>query len=249
MGKGMHGWIAETLDRGARDPRRQRRVAADRRLRRLLARLLGRPADAVTLPALDGASKERAPMAVEFVARQVPWGTGARPPPRPPAGRSKEWMQSNFRVELGELPCNRVMRVDALTWTCAADGTVTVPDLRLVDLPRRPRALGGGGAALVHRPRVSRQARDERQHHPARRQREGRARRDRARQRRAPAILARRGRRGRPSPSCSTPRRSGSTSRTDGRIEAPSTSPSTITRSRSAAPLACASAAWYSGER
>jgi len=130
MGKGMHGWIAETLDRGSAVRGGSVAVAGPDGAATFSVAFSGGRLTSVTLPALDAASKERATMAVEFVARQVTWGKGAAA--AQPAGRSKEWMQSNFRVELGELPCNRVMRVDALTWTCAPDGTVTVPDLRLV---------------------------------------------------------------------------------------------------------------------
>jgi hypothetical protein len=73
--------------------------------------------NAVTFPALDGASKEPALMSVEFAA---------------PPDKAKQWLASNFRVEIGSLPCERVARIDAFTWTCAADGTVSVPDVRLV---------------------------------------------------------------------------------------------------------------------
>ena len=86
---------------------------------------------AVTFPALDGASKEAALMSAEFGARQVRWGEGGGASVQAP-DKSKEWLQSSFRVEIGDLPCERVARVDAFTWTCAADGTVTVPDIRLV---------------------------------------------------------------------------------------------------------------------
>jgi hypothetical protein len=131
MGKGMHGWIAETLDRGSAVRGGSVAVAGPDGAATFSVAFSGGRLTSVTLPALDGASKEPAAMAVEFVARNVTWGKGAVAAVQP-ADRSTEWLQSNFRVELGDLPCNRVARVDALTWTCAADGTVTVPDLRLV---------------------------------------------------------------------------------------------------------------------
>ena len=70
-------------------------------------------------------------MTAEFAARQVRWGEGDTASAQPP-GKAKEWLRSNFRVEIGGLPCDRVMRVDAFTWTCAPDGAITVPDVRLV---------------------------------------------------------------------------------------------------------------------
>jgi hypothetical protein len=127
MGEGMRGWIADTLDRG--NGTRAGSVAVDGPGGFSVA-FTGARLNAVTFPALDGASKEPALMSVEFAARQVRWGEGGVALEAP--AKAKEWLRSNFQVEIGSLPCERVVRVDAFTWTCAADGTVTVPDVRLV---------------------------------------------------------------------------------------------------------------------
>jgi hypothetical protein len=130
MGKGMHGWITEALDRGAATRSGSLAVAGPGGAPALSVAFSGARLSAVSFPALDAASKEPALMGVEFVARQVVWGEG-RASARP-ADKSREWLQSNFRVEIGDLPCARVARVDAFTWTSSADGTVAVPDVRIL---------------------------------------------------------------------------------------------------------------------
>ena len=130
MGRGMQGWIAETLDRGTATRSGSVAVADAGGSSAFSVAFSGARLSAVSFPALDGASTEAALMEVEFAARQVRWGEGGSS--AQPAERSKQWLRSNFRVEIGGLPCNRVARVDGFTWTCAADGTVAVPDVRLV---------------------------------------------------------------------------------------------------------------------
>jgi hypothetical protein len=130
MGPGLQGWITEALANGlaTRDgsvAALDARGAASWSLAFADARL-----SAVTIPALDGASKDAAALTVEFVPGQVAWedrGRAAAPVPQKSAG----WLAANFRIEIGDLPCKRVIRVDPFTWTCAADGSVTVPDIRL----------------------------------------------------------------------------------------------------------------------
>jgi hypothetical protein len=102
----------------------------------------------LTVPKLDGSSKEAAYFDFEFEAEQVRWSPGGGADVRDKAGpnaRQRPWLCSNFRVEMGGLPCNRVASVDALTWTCAVasdvpgivrragkrQAKVTVPDIKL----------------------------------------------------------------------------------------------------------------------
>jgi hypothetical protein len=131
MGSGLHAWIAEALENGwatrsgsvaGLDPA----GAASWSLAYSGARL-----SAVTFPALDASSKDTALMTVEFAPREVRWdeGGGAAVPP---LQKSEPWLNGIFRVEIGDLPGKRVLRVDPFTWSCAADGTVAVSDVRLV---------------------------------------------------------------------------------------------------------------------
>ena len=195
MGTGMQGWIAETLDRGSAARGGSVGVAGPDGKAGFSVGFSGARLTSVTFPALDAASKEPATVAVEFVARQVTWGKGSGAAAEPDA-RSKEWLQSGFMVEIGDLPCRRVARVDAFTWNCAADGTVTVPDVRLVI----SRADLGLWEEAARRWFLDRDHRDKHEMNGRiallAAECEGRGRRHRARQRRPEAVLARRGRGG-----------------------------------------------------
>jgi len=100
----------------------------------------------LTVPRLDGSSKEAAYFDLEFEAEQVGWPTGGGEEIRGPVSpKQKVLLCSNFRVEMGGLPCARVATVDAFTWKCAVDSDqlgmfreatrsaakVTVPDIKL----------------------------------------------------------------------------------------------------------------------
>jgi hypothetical protein len=100
----------------------------------------------LTVPRLDGSSKDAAYFDLEFEAEQVGWPTGGGQEIRGPVGpKQKVWLCSNFHVEIAGLPCDRVATIDAFTWKCAVDrdqpgrsrestrsaAKVTVPDITL----------------------------------------------------------------------------------------------------------------------
>jgi hypothetical protein len=100
----------------------------------------------LTVPKLDGGSKDAAYFDVEFEAEQVRWAKGGGEDIRGKVGpKQKAWLCSNFRVEMGGLPCNRIASVDSFTWKCAVasdqigifreptkhPAKVTVPDVKL----------------------------------------------------------------------------------------------------------------------
>jgi hypothetical protein len=100
----------------------------------------------VTVPKMDGSSKDAAYFDIEFDAEQVRWSKGTGDDIRGKIGpKQKAWLCSNFMFEMGGLPCNRVSSIDSFTWKCAvaADqigihreptkhpAKVTVPDLKL----------------------------------------------------------------------------------------------------------------------
>jgi hypothetical protein len=130
MGKGMYGWIAETLDGGAATRNGSVRLADPASAVASLD-FAGARLTAVGFPGLDGSSKDPASVTVEFVPRQVVWSEGGGAAPAPPSGRSDAWRSANFRVEIAGLPCDRVARVEAFAWLRAEDGTSSVPDVRL----------------------------------------------------------------------------------------------------------------------
>lgn len=100
----------------------------------------------LTIPKLDGSSKDAAYFDVEFEAEQVRWSKGGGEDIRGKVGpKQKAWLCSNFRVEMGGLPCSRIASVDSFTWKCAVasdqvgifreptkhPAKVTVPDVKL----------------------------------------------------------------------------------------------------------------------
>ena len=100
----------------------------------------------VTIPTLDGSSKEPAYFDVEFQPTDVKWSKGDNSDIRSKVGsKQKQWLCSNFAIEIGHLPCQKVSKVDSFTWKCSVipddigmhristqhPAKVTVPDLNL----------------------------------------------------------------------------------------------------------------------
>ena len=175
MGKECYQWIKAAFDKGYMT-KSGSITAADFNYKAMSVQTF-RDAliTSVTVPKLDGSSKDAAYFDLEFEAEQVRWAKGGGEDIRGKVGpKQKAWLCSNFRVEMGGLPCNRVASVDAFTWKCAvaADqlgvfreptkhpAKVTVPDIKLVDLawpttrpgPRRPRS-GSSTASTSRRTR------------------------------------------------------------------------------------------------
>ena len=69
----------------------------------------------VSLPALDAASNETGLMTVKLRAES----TALKPPggklPNLVLAKQKNWLASNFRLQVGSLPCTRVNKIEALT--------------------------------------------------------------------------------------------------------------------------------------
>jgi hypothetical protein len=75
---------------------------------------------AVTFPAMDGSSKETGYFDLEWEAETVRWLKGDNADIRSRIGqKQKAWLCSNFRFEMGGLPCDRVASIDSFTWKCA----------------------------------------------------------------------------------------------------------------------------------
>jgi hypothetical protein len=145
MGKGMYEWIKAAFDKGYVTKNGTFTAAdfdykAQSQLTFFNALITG-----VTVPKLDGASKDAAYFDVEFDAEQVRWAKGGGEVIKGKIGpKQKAWLCSNFRVTMGSLPCNRIATVDSFTWKCAVAsdqiGTfreatkhpakVTTPDLK-----------------------------------------------------------------------------------------------------------------------
>lgn len=105
----------------------------------------------ITIPVLEGQSKESAYFDVAFDAERVEWKSAGGEDIRGKIGpKQKAWLCGAYRVEIGNLPCNGVSKVaggdgKGMTWSCSvvADeiGTtreptkvpakVSVPDITL----------------------------------------------------------------------------------------------------------------------
>jgi T4-like virus tail tube protein gp19 len=145
MGKGMYDWIQAAFDKGYLT-KNGSFTSADFNYH-AMSRLDFSNAliTSVTCPKLDGSSKDAAYFDVEFATEQVRWSKGGGEDIRGKIGpKQKAWLCSNFRVEIGGLPCNRIATVDSWTWKCAVSADqigifreptkhpakVTVPDLK-----------------------------------------------------------------------------------------------------------------------
>ena len=145
MGKGMYDWIRQSFDKSY-EMKSGYFVSGDFNYK-AQSRLDFEDAliTSVTVPKLDGSSKDAAYFDVEFEPERVRWSKGGGEDIRAKVGaKQKAWLCSNFRVEIGALPAARVASVDSFTWKCAiaADqigifreptkhpAKVTVPDLK-----------------------------------------------------------------------------------------------------------------------
>ena len=73
----------------------------------------------VGFPALKGESKDAIYLDVEFQPEMVRWTKGDGKKVGGKYGvKQKAWLGSNWRFEVGGLPCQRVASVDAFTWKC-----------------------------------------------------------------------------------------------------------------------------------
>lgn len=70
----------------------------------------------LTMPALDASSKDPAYMTLKFNPEKIRYKKSTRLPiqvdVRP---TTKKWTASNFRIELGDLPCDHVAKIDSFT--------------------------------------------------------------------------------------------------------------------------------------
>ncbi|MEP6865503.1 MAG: phage tail protein [Deltaproteobacteria bacterium] len=146
MGKGMYDWIQAAFDKGYLT-KNGAFTSADFNYK-AMSRLdfMNALITSVTVPKLDGSSKDAAYFDVEFEAEQVRWSKGGGEDIRGKIGpKQKAWLCSNFRVEIGALPCSRVATVDSFTWKCSVSADqigifreptkhpakVTVPEIKL----------------------------------------------------------------------------------------------------------------------
>ena len=146
MGKGMYDWIKAAFDKGYLT-KNGTFTSGDFNYKAQSAMTFSNALiTGVTVPKLDGSSKDAAYFDVEFDCEQVRWAKGDGSDIRGQIGpKQKAWLCANFRIEIGGLPCDRINSLDSFTWKCAVTpdqigihreptkhpAKVTVPDLKL----------------------------------------------------------------------------------------------------------------------
>ncbi|MDX2089431.1 MAG: phage tail protein [Kofleriaceae bacterium] len=145
MGKSMYEWIKASFDKGY-VTKNGTITSADFNYKAMSQlTFMNALITGVTVPKLDGSSKDAAYFDIEFEAEQVRWAKGGGEDIRGQIGaKQKAWLCSNFRLTMGGLPCSRVASIDSFTWKCAVasdavgifreatkhPAKVTTPDLK-----------------------------------------------------------------------------------------------------------------------
>ena len=120
MGRGMYEWIKASFDKGAYSYHGA--VVSGDFNYKAQSRLDFEDAliTSVTIPKLEGGSDQPAYFDIEFEAEKVRWAKGGGEDIRSTIGPvQKQWLCSNFLVEIGNLPCTRVASVDTFSWKCS----------------------------------------------------------------------------------------------------------------------------------
>ena len=142
MGKGMYEWIKNSFDQGAATANGTLATADFNFKKRSVLTFAEASLTSITVPRLDGASKDAGAFEIEFEAERVRVAKGDGADIRAVSGtRQQPWLCANFRFELGALPCARVASIESFTWRCTpgagsafqptARSTISVPDLRV----------------------------------------------------------------------------------------------------------------------
>lgn len=146
MGKGIYNWIQAAFDKSYITTTGALIVADFNYHAQSRIDFSNALITSVSVPKLDGSSKESAYFDIEFEAEQVRWSKAGGETISGAVGpKQKAWLCSNFRVEIDGLPCDRIASVDSFAWKCAVlpnpigifrestkhPAKVTVPDLKL----------------------------------------------------------------------------------------------------------------------
>ena len=146
MGKGMYEWIKASFRKGYVTKNGSFTAGDFNYKAQSRLEFYDALITSVTVPKLDGSSKDAAYFDIEFEAERVRWIKGGGEDIKAKIGtKQKAWLCSNFRVEIDGMPCNRVASVDSFTWKCSVapdqigitreptkhPAKVTVPDLKL----------------------------------------------------------------------------------------------------------------------
>jgi hypothetical protein len=142
MGAGLYAWMRHAFEQGASLAAGTLSTADFNFKERSRLTFSDALLTSITLPRLDGASKEAGAFEIEFAPAEVRASAGDGSDIRAaPGTRQQPWLCANFRFELGSLPCARVASIESFTWRCTPAAatvfqsqpapTIEVPDLHL----------------------------------------------------------------------------------------------------------------------
>lgn len=119
MGQGMYTWIKQSFEK-AYVPKNGTVTVANFDFKAESQMTFNNALiTSVGFPALKGESKDAIYLEVEFQPEIVRWTKGDGKVVGGKYGtKQKAWLASNFRFEMGSLPCQRVASIDAFTWKC-----------------------------------------------------------------------------------------------------------------------------------
>jgi len=120
MGKGMYDWIKLSFDKSF-EPRSGSFTSADFDYRaQSTCTFHDALITSVTIPKMDGSSKEAAYFDIGFDAERVEWARAGGENIKAKFGvKQKTWLCCNFRLEIDDMPCERVATVESFTWKCS----------------------------------------------------------------------------------------------------------------------------------
>ena len=117
MSKGFYEWIDATFDKGY-VTKSGEFIARDFDYKAMSTReFIDAHIAEVTIPSLDGSSKDPAYITVKLDPERIRYKSGDGNVVKAKAATgAKKWLSSNFKLELGSLPCARVSKIDSFTW-------------------------------------------------------------------------------------------------------------------------------------
>ena len=138
-------WIAQTLDNAFFIPKTLTLSSVDSQGNFVARKLFDDAVLAgIAFPALDRSKTEPGNIALRVLAPSVRYQSGGRL--TIPSGASKAWLSRDFQIEIGDLPTQRISRVEPFTWTLqvaeqqvgefrtqvSTSGRVNIDNLKLV---------------------------------------------------------------------------------------------------------------------
>jgi hypothetical protein len=120
MGKGMYEWIKESFDKQFK-PRSGSFTNADFDYKaRSAVTFHDALITSVTVPKMDGGSKDAAYFTIKFDAERVEYAKAGGESIKSTFGvKQKTWLCCNFKLEIDGLETGRVASVESFTWKCS----------------------------------------------------------------------------------------------------------------------------------